>query len=266
MLGARSGVYIRVPYYADTPIMWFDPFHELNTTLMNQSIYDASHRIWVFWKLTSETKKKINLCLYLIQFGMSSTLISLDREYYKYHGGDREEQGLAIGRYESLFLADLVASYLFEKANPIFRPTIYNSIYQYDGLVVFKGNKKASEIKDWLEDFQKTVKTAAGNKYLKSTAEIWIDRPNPPTPEKEDRVQMMKNDKSHFLDMKMSWSQEGDLQFGVFRKKVQQLKYFGKESTHTPGTLRVIPSRVLNHLAKLTSRKPSIRAEAVDMI
>ena len=44
------------------------------------------------------------------------------------------------------------------------------------------------------------------------------------------------------------------------------MKYVGKESTHTPVTLRTIPSGVLNRLAKLTSRKPSIRAEAVDTI
>ena len=50
-------------------------------------------------KLTSEVKKTINLCLDLIQFGMSLTLISFDGEYYKYHGGEREEQGLAIGGY-----------------------------------------------------------------------------------------------------------------------------------------------------------------------
>ena len=37
-------------------------------------------------------------------------------------------------------------------------------------------------------------------------------------------------------------------------------------STHTPGTLRAIPSGVLNRLAKLTSRKPSINSEAVDKI
>ena len=46
----------------------------------------------------------------------------------------------------------------------------------------------------------------------------------------------------------------------------QKLKHVGKESTHTPSTLRVIPSGVLNRLAKLTSRKPSIQAEAVDTI
>ena len=78
---------------------------------------------------TRETKKTINLCLDLIQFGMSSTLISFDGEYYEYHGGERKEQGLAIGGYESELLADLVASYLFGKSKPIFRPTIYHGIY-----------------------------------------------------------------------------------------------------------------------------------------
>ena len=81
----------------------------------------------------------------LIQFGMSSTPISFDREYYEYHGGEREEQGLAIGGYKSAFLADLVASYLFDKASPIFRPAIYHGIYRDDGLVVFKG--KTEQVK-----------------------------------------------------------------------------------------------------------------------
>ena len=66
--------------------------------------------------------------------------------------------------------------------------------------------------------------------------------------------------------MKMIWSPKGNLQFGVFREKVQQLKYVSKESTHTPGTLHTIPLGVLNRLAKLTSRKTSIRSEGVDKI
>ena len=225
---------------------------------LNQTRDDKKGSDILVMKLTSDVKKTINLCLDLIQFGMSSTLISFDGEYYEYHGGEREEQGLAIGGYESAFLADLVASYLFEKATPIFRPTIYHGIYRDDGLVFFKGKKKASEIKDWLEKFQQTVNLAAGNQHLKSTKEIWTDRAKPPTPEKEDRVQIVTKDEFPFLDMKMSWSPEGGLQFGVFRKKGQQLKYVGKESTHTPGTLRAIPSGVFNCLAKLTSRKPSI--------
>ena len=34
LLAARSGVYIRVTYSIDTPVPWFDPFHELNITLV----------------------------------------------------------------------------------------------------------------------------------------------------------------------------------------------------------------------------------------
>ena len=44
---------------------------------------------------------------------MSSTLIYFDSSYYDYHGREKEEQGLAIGGYESEYLADLVASSLF---------------------------------------------------------------------------------------------------------------------------------------------------------
>ena len=132
--------------------------------------------------------------------------------------------------------------------------------------MVFKNKKKSSEIKDWLEDFQETVNTAVGNQHLQFTAEIWTDGMNSPTPEKEDRVHIVTNEEFPFLDTKMSWSPEGDLQFGVFRKKGQQLKYVGKESTHTPGTLRAIPSGVLNRLAKLNPRNQSIQAEAVDTI
>ena len=66
--------------------------------------------------------------------------------------------------------------------------------------------------------------------------------------------------------MKTSWSPDGDLKFGLFRKKGHQLKFVGKESTYTLGTLRAIPSGVLNRLAKIISRKPSIHAEAVDKI
>ena len=65
---------------------------------------------------------------------------------------------------------------------------------------------------------------AAGNQHLKFTAEIWTDEANPPTPKKEDPVQIVTEDEFPFLDMKMSWYPEGDLQLGVFRKKGQQLK------------------------------------------
>ena len=66
--------------------------------------------------------------------------------------------------------------------------------------------------------------------------------------------------------MKTSWSPEGDLQFSVFRKEGQKLMYIGNESTHTPVTLRVIPSGVMNRLDKITSQKPSLHSEGVEKV
>ena len=80
---------------------------------------------------------------------------------------------------------------------------------------------------------------------------------------KKYKVQIAANDEFSFLDMEMSCSPEMDFQFGLFWEKGQQLEYVGKGSTHTPGTLRVIPSIVLNHLAKLSSRKPTFHSERV---
>ena len=115
-------------------------------------------------------------------------------------------------------MADLVASYLFEKSKANFSPTIYHGIYRDDGLVVFKGTTKASDIRDWMEEFQETVNTAAGNQHLQFTVEIWTNKENSSNPAKEDRVQIVTNDEFPFLDMKMSWLPEGGLQFGVFGK------------------------------------------------
>ena len=100
---------------------------------------------------------------------MSSTLTYFNGKYYKYHSSNKKEQGLAIGGYESVFLSDLVTSYIFEKSKTLLNRTTYHGIYQYDGLVVFKRNRSVKEIKDWLEKFQQTVNIAAGNQHLQFT-------------------------------------------------------------------------------------------------
>ena len=67
-----------------------------------------------------------------------------------------------------------------------------------------------------------------------------------------------------FPHIKMIWSPEGGLQFGVFMKKGQKLKYIRKQSTHTPSTLRAITSGFLNRLTKLTSIKPFIHSKELE--
>ena len=53
----------------------------------------------------------------------------------------RREIVLEIG-YESTFLANLIAYYLFEKAKDILNQTTYHIIYNDDGLVVFNGTMR----------------------------------------------------------------------------------------------------------------------------
>ena len=61
--------------------------------------------------------KKINSWLRLIGFGTSSALLKFQEKYYEYGEDGLETKGLAIGGYESAFLADLVASYILELTN-----------------------------------------------------------------------------------------------------------------------------------------------------
>ena len=66
--------------------------------------------------------------------------------------------------------------------------------------------------------------------------------------------------------MKMSWPPKGGLNFGAFWKNEKQLKYVENGSTRTLITLRAIPSRVINYLAKLTLHKPIFQSERVDNV
>ena len=82
---------------------------------------------------------------------MISTLISYNGEYCEYHSSEKKERRLAIDGYESDFLSDLVASYLFEKSKPLLNPKTYHDIFQDYGLVLFKGKKSKQEIKNCSE-------------------------------------------------------------------------------------------------------------------
>ena len=72
---------------------------------------------------------------------MSSTLLNFQDKYYEYGDGGLETKGLAIGGYESAFLADFVASYLLEGTKNKFKEVLWRGIYRDDGLLVFKSKK-----------------------------------------------------------------------------------------------------------------------------
>ena len=123
---------------------------------------------------TPDEKATIEVCCWLIQFGMGSTLLCFKDGYYEYNGGESiEEKGLAIGGYESAFLADLVAAYLLELTKDNFYLACYYGIYRDDGIVVFHGNWTTVHIAQWLERFQSHVNTIVGNTHLIFTASVW---------------------------------------------------------------------------------------------
>ena len=85
-------------------------------------------------------------------------------------------------------------------------------------------------------------------------------------PANQEKVQVVTNNQFPFLDMKMSWYLQGDLQFSAFRKHLQQLNYPGIGSIHTPGTLNTIPLQVLNCLVELTLIKTSLCYQKAEKI
>ena len=89
---------------------------------------------------------------------MAPCLISFSGKHYKYKvEGDNNDRGLAIGRYESVFLANLIASYLLEKSKKFFSDTKFHEIYHNDGFVVFNGQKYFTDFDLWGTEFQKGI-------------------------------------------------------------------------------------------------------------
>ena len=184
---------------------------------------------------------------------MSSTLLTFEDKYYEYGEKGIETKGLAIGGYESTFLADLVASYLFEKFSNKIKEVLWKGIYRDDGLLVFKGKKSLSDIKRWREDFQSRVNKIAGNEYLQFTCEIWMPNPRP-SKYKKDYVSEIATKTFPYLDLEFIWNADGELEYQVHRKPNQQLKYLNKGGTHTNVTFNVILIGIFYRIAKLTSR------------
>eukprot|EP00957_Ditylum_brightwellii_P032800 2486690-Ditylum_brightwellii.AAC.1 len=81
----------------------------------------------------------------MVQFGMKNTLVSYRDKYFVYKGTVKgadltvDNVALAKGGYNSAFLADLVASYLFEMTGRKFIEAKYKGIYRGDELTVLVG-------------------------------------------------------------------------------------------------------------------------------
>ena len=66
--------------------------------------------------------------------------------------------------------------------------------------------------------------------------------------------------------MKMGWTPSNFLNFSVYRKENQVLKYLEKGSCHTKSTFQAIPSGVFKRLAKLTSKTAKTRSLSIHQV
>eukprot|EP00957_Ditylum_brightwellii_P074957 5696270-Ditylum_brightwellii.AAC.1 len=148
--------------------------------------------------LPDAAKETINLCMNIIQFGMKNTSIQFRGHYYIYKGAAKDENlldedvALAIGAYKSVFLLDIVASYVFEETEECFIESIYRGNYQDDGLVVFVGKKTKCKIQQCLWKYQSLVNELTGGNYLQFTTNLWQP---PPANKINSPIQKDKNKK-----------------------------------------------------------------------
>jgi hypothetical protein len=112
---------------------------------------------------------------------------------------------------------------VLENCKDLFDDAIYDGIYRDDGLVIMKGKKSNTDIGEWLNTFQKRVNKVTGYEGLIFTVNILRGKEEDES--KHPKAEIVKSSFFPFLDMKMTWSDEGDLCFGVYLKPGQQLKY-----------------------------------------
>ena len=66
--------------------------------------------------LPRSKQSTVKLCLKLIAFGMSSTVLTFKEKYFEYGEKGIKTKSLAIGGYKSAFLANLLESYLIRRS------------------------------------------------------------------------------------------------------------------------------------------------------
>ena len=116
----------------------------------------------------------------------------------------------------------------------LFTEAAFDGIYRDDGIVVLKGNKSKSDVINWLNTLQKRVDELVEYDNLIFTAVLWDADNNKDDAPKHRRVKVENENYFPYLDMKMYWSNTNNkLNFGVYIKPNQQLKYLNKDSSHT---------------------------------
>ncbi len=114
-------------------------------------------------------------CLEILKFSMGNTIVSFLDKYNEYGvDPDPDRRGLTIGSFESAFLADLEASYIFNKLKQIWERYVrFLGTYCDDKIIVFNGQKSNELLLNWLRIFQGEVDRLLGTSDIQFTMEIW---------------------------------------------------------------------------------------------
>jgi hypothetical protein len=90
---------------------------------------------------------------------MGNTIVTFQDKYYEYGvNPDPNLRGLTICGFKLAFLADLEASYIFDKLNYLLECHVYFiGTYRDNELLVFYRRKTHNWLTQWLATFQKDV-------------------------------------------------------------------------------------------------------------
>jgi hypothetical protein len=123
-------------------------------------------------------RERTKKCLEIMTFGMGNRIESFLDKYYKYGvDPDPDRRGLTTGGFESAFLADLEAYYIFKKLKHIWeRHVRFLGTYHDDKIIVFSGQKLNKWLLNWLRIFQGEVDRLLGTSDIQFTMEIFVAR------------------------------------------------------------------------------------------
>ena len=187
--------------------------------------------VWHFAKkIKGIERERLKTGLKLLKTGMSKQIVQFDGTYYKYKGNDPNDPGLTIGGYESAFGSDLVVSMLFDIIKPkLFtqiklhnsinpQKLILNEIYRDDGILITKTKWTIPMFEEWINKFQQKVNNILGSDKLQFTLDIW-ELDDATTPSTNPKVSINSKNEFPFLDIKLYWNTNDELEFEVYFKK-----------------------------------------------
>jgi hypothetical protein len=200
--------------------------------LVDQSIVNPNPKLKGFWHLD------------ILKFSRGNTIVTFCDKYYEYGvDPDPDRRGLTIGDFESAFLANLEASYIFDKLDILMKRHMkFLGTYHEDKIIIFRGNRSDDWLHNWLKYFQKEVDRLLGTVDIQFTMEIWwpglttkaLEELETTVPgiKSFNRININGNTSFPYLDIQLSWTEAGKLRFNIYKKPGELIKHLNTDSHH----------------------------------